>query len=180
MTYKSLSPHDTFMEFDQMKKLISLAFAFLSASCLAHSNVRFFEMPIEQLYAKCNAGDYESCHYAGIRTRDAKLSARYHLKACYGDYGRSCYRASEKIIEYENPELSIHKLKTIIHKAVKPVEYGCSIGNAKSCRYLGSFYAAEELGMLDYETAKKHLKKGCLYGDKPSCEIFEQLKQLGY
>lgn len=94
-----------------MKKLISLAFAFLSASCLAHPDDRFFEMPIEQLYAKCNAGDYESCHFAGIRTEDAKLSARYHLKACYGDYGRSCYRAFNKIIEVENPEKNVRKLK---------------------------------------------------------------------
>lgn len=163
-----------------MKKIVYLSLLFLSSSCFADYKDRFFETPIEQLESKCNTGDAESCYYSGLRSNNAEKAVHYYLKACYGDYGRGCYRAFEKIIEVENPERKVHKLKLLTSKLIEPLKYGCSIGDAKTCRYLGSIYATEEFGTVNYEVAKKHLTKGCLYGDNPSCELLEKLKILGY
>ena len=163
-----------------MKHIIFLIGLLLSSNSFAEYTDRYFKMPIEEVYQQCNKGNYESCHFAGLRTRDAKQSLKYYLKSCYGDYGRSCYRASEKIIEINVPQPNIRKLNSIIKEVIKPVEYGCRIGNAKSCRYLGGMYAAEEFDVVNYEYAKKVLKKGCLYGDEPSCEMLEKLQKLGY
>jgi len=134
-----------------------------------YDDFQYFKKANIMFEKACNNGEMKSCHALALsyeqargRKKDYNKANKYYTKACNNEYMFSCSTMT-RIQTYLPKE---NKTSNLLKKA-------CEIGLGSSCISLG----------LDARTKHKaieYFKKGCIRGDRESCDWIERAKNREY
>ena len=175
----------------RIDKLFSLILAFTCSVSFATdpkkeqiAEALMWEIPVEQLVKACNTEqvkDGHFCYFAGAKTKNMPERLNFFKKACFMGYGKGCSAAWAELV-YVKAGNDNKKIPSVSQEALPLVQHGCSIKDGRSCYYLASMYLLDQFGifnviqMKEYlELSKEYLRKGCLYHDQLSCELFAEI-----